>query len=236
MTIIQFQIILIIVTLLAGVGMGAAELGYVTDPFVKRIILAILIASLIGDAILAIKRLLEQRASVADKASASDVIKKALDLACIAMSSDGVHNFRANVFSISKEKKNEICIKYHSTNMDEAADQKIRFAKWQGCVGYAWGYRAPTVADMTLPFMDGGPRWGLTAEQLELTNHLKAILALPVRLPKDHESIIAILSFDTEEPIAELLIKDHHKKIASEVASQIGLLLAAFNNLTDSLD
>ena len=77
--------------------------------------------------------------------------------------------------------------------------------------------------------MDGGSRWGLSSKQIELTKHLGTILARPVRPRDSDEKIIAILSFDTQETIADILIKDHHKKIASEVASQIGLLLVTFN-------
>lgn len=223
-----FRYILIGSSVLSTLGFGAIKLNYISNPIIKLVIFISLAASAVGDAVITTQIVRQQNKSGAEQVSASEVIRKALDLACIAMSSDGLYNFRANVFTLCSSDKNKICIKYYSTNMEEAADRKISLERWQGCSGHAWGYNAPVVADLTLPEVNGGAKWGLTHKQVELTKDLGAILSLPVRLPDD-EVTIAILSFDTEEPIADLLIKDHHTKIAYEVALQVGLLLVAFN-------
>ena len=159
----------------------------------------------------------------------SEVLTQALDLACLAMS-DGQYSFRANVFMKCSNNENQICIKYHSTNMIGATDIEIKFDKWQGCAGQSWGYNAPVVADLTLPEVDGGSKWGLTSEQLEMTKDLSAILSLPVRHPES-EMPIALLSFDTQEPIANLLKQDHHKNISLQVSAQVGLLLQSFGEI-----
>lgn len=225
------QIILILATLLSGIGMAAVRLGYVVHPILYAIIFFTLVIGLAGNAILALINLKKQKASTIDPNSASDLIRKALDLACITMSSDGRYNFRATVFMRCKDDKNKICVRYHSSNMDEAKDRNMSLDKWQGCAGQAWGYSAPIVADLTLPEVEGGSTWGLTPKQIEQTHDLGTILAIPVRPPDSDELTIAILGFDTEEAIADLLIKGHHKNIALEVASQIGLLLSTFHQI-----
>lgn len=159
----------------------------------------------------------------------SEVMTQALDLACLAMS-DGQYSFRANVFMRCGRNENKICIKYHSTNMTGATDIEIKLDKWQGCAGQSWGYNAPVVADLTLPEVEGGSKWGFTSEQSEMTKDLGAILSLPVRY-LENETPVAILSFDTKEPIADLLIQDHHKNIALQVTAQVGLLLQSFGEI-----
>lgn len=228
----KLQIILISTTFISGIGMAAVRLGYITHPILYAIIFITLVVSLGGNAVLAynsLKTRWEKRSTI-DPKSATEIIKKALDLACIAMS-DGHHDFRANVFLRCNENKNEICIRYHSSNMDEAADRKMSLEKWQGCAGRVWGYNAPIVADLTIPELQGAASWGLSKEQSEMTDKLGAILSVPVRLPDDKDKTIAILSFDTEEPIADLLTKDHHKSIAFQVAAQLGSLFYEFGEI-----
>jgi hypothetical protein len=157
----------------------------------------------------------------------SEFMTQALDLACLAMSA-GRYSLRANVFTKCDEDQHRICIKYHSTNMEGAADLGIQLERWQGCAGQSWGYNAPVVADMTLPELEGGSKWGLTSEQLEVTKDLSAILSLPIRHPDNRESTIGILSFDSTEPIAEILKADEQKRTALAEASLMGLLLLSF--------
>ena len=165
----------------------------------------------------------------------SEFMTQALDLACLAMST-GRYSFRANVFTKCDEDEHKICIKYHSTNMEGAADLEIKLDRWQGCAGQSWGYKAPAVADLTLPDVEGGSKWGLTPEQLEMTKGLLTILSLPIRHPDNRELTIGILSFDSTEPIADMLIADvlrdgQQKSIALAAASLMGLLLSSFGEI-----
>ncbi len=160
----------------------------------------------------------------------SDFMTQALDLACLAMSM-GRYSFRANVFTKCDGDENKICIKYHSTNMEGADDLEIKLEKWQGCTGQAWGYNAPVVADLTLPDVQGGAKWGLTLMQKEITKDLVTILSLPIRHPDNSELTIGILSFDTTEPIADILKNDEQKNIALAEASLMGLLLSSFGEI-----
>jgi hypothetical protein len=170
----------------------------------------------------------EKPKSKTQNSGGSDFMTQALDLACLAMSM-GRYSFRANVFTkCAGEEK--ICIKYHSTNM-EADDLEIKLEKWQGCTGQAWGYNAPVVADLTLPDVQGGAKWGLTSMQKEITKDLATILSLPIRHPDNSELTIGILSFDTTEPIADVLKNDEQKNIALAEASLMGLLLSSFGEI-----
>jgi hypothetical protein len=226
------QIIFISATVISGIGMGAVRFGYITNPILYAIIFITLIVSVGGNAVLAYNSLKTrwQKRSTIDPKSATEIMKKALDLDCIAMS-DGHYDFRANVFLRCNENKNKICIKYYSSTMEEAADRKMSLEKWQGCAGRVWGYHAPIVADLTIPELQGAASWGLSKEQLDMTVHLGAILSVPIRHPEDKAKTIAILSFDTEEPIANLLTEDHHKNIALQAAAQLGLLLYEFGEI-----
>jgi len=160
----------------------------------------------------------------------SEFVTQALDLACLVMS-EGHYSFRANVFTKCNGDRDKICIRYHSTNMEGANDLEIKLEKWQGCSGQAWGYAAPIVADMTLPEVQGGSKWGLTLKQREMTSHLLAIFSLPIRHSDNSELIIGILSFDSTDPIANMLTNDHQKNIALAEATQLGLLLSSFGNI-----
>ena len=159
----------------------------------------------------------------------SDFMTQALDLACLAMSM-GRYSFRANVFTKCAGDE-KICIKYHSTNMEGAGDLEIELERWQGCSGQAWGYNAPVVADLTLPDVQGGAKWGLTPMQMEMTKDLVTILSLPIRHPDNDELTIGILSFDTTEPIADILKSDEQKNTALAEASLMGLLLSSFGEI-----
>lgn len=223
------QITLIILTLASGIGMAATRLGYITDALITEVIFIVFVLSLLGDAGLGIYNLRKNpwKDFSGNTENSHEVITKALDLACLSMINDHSH-LRANVFQKCARDANKICIRYYSTSMIGAKDTNIRLEKWQGCSGQAWGYSAPIVADLTVPPYEGGSNWGLTKDHIDLTNNLGAILSLPVRHPEDKNKTIAILSFDSEEPIANIFTKDDVKDIATQVAAQIGLLLFAF--------
>ena len=114
--------------------------------------------------------------------------------------------------------------------MEAASDLELKLERWQGCAGQAWGYNAPVVGDLKLPTIQGGSTWGLTPQQFEITEKLATVLSLPVRHP-ENETPIAILNFDTEESITDILIQDRHKKMAFQVAKQVGLLLFGFGQI-----
>ena len=222
---------LLILALLSGLGMAAIKLNYIKNNLATLLIFITLFLSLLGETILGFLNLRKNPwLDFSGKSrNAHEVITQALDLACLAMS-DGSYALRANVFLKCDRDETRLCIMYHSTNMTDTKEIKISFEKWQGCTGQAWGYKAPTVADLTLPEVMGGSKWGLTTKQLKITSHLKAILSLPVRHP-DNNSIIAILSFDSTSPIAELLANNEKKGVALQVAKQLGLLLFGFGKI-----
>lgn len=223
------QITLIIFTLASGIGMAAVRLGYITDLLITDVIFIVFVISLLGDAILGIYNLRKNpwKDFSGNTENSHEVITKALDLACLSIG-NGQYHLRSNVFLKCPRDKNKICIKYHSTSMMGANDANIKLERWQGCSGQAWGYSAPIVADLTVPSYEGGSNWGLTKEHIEITDKLVSILSLPVRHPEDKNKTIAILSFDSEDPIANIFIKDEVKDVAIQVATQIGLLLFAF--------
>ena len=124
---------------------------------------------------------------------------------------------------------NRLAIRFHSSNMTKAKDLGIRLEKWQGSTGNAWGYEAPVVADLTLAEVEGGARWGLDEDCVKMTSDLQAVFSIPVRHSTNPDQLVAILGFDTEEPVADFLKEHATQEIALEIASQFGSLLYAFD-------
>ena len=120
--------------------------------------------------------------------------------------------------------------------MKHSADKHMRLKKYQGLTGNCWGARAPLVADLTLPQVAGGPIWGLTEYQMELTQNLKAIIGHPIRDPKDNNQIVGILSFDSVEPVAKFLSSHKSLKLMADLAYKNSLLLDSYNLIQSPLD
>ena len=132
--------------------------------------------------------------------ASQELMVKILDIAAQEISEKTQSKVRANIFIRKNPRKPYIEIVYNSSNMNSAPDLNIKLEKWQGCTGHAWGYRSPTLANLSIPEAKGGAPWGLSDEQVELTKHLHAILAVPVWHPEDKNKIIAMVSFDASEP------------------------------------
>lgn len=152
------------------------------------------------------------------------IVTKALDKACLDMSTGINQGLRANVF-LPKDDGQKLGIEFHSSSMDKASDLKIELEKGQGCTGVAWMRRKPIVADLTQPEVEGGALWGLTPHQMAMTRDLKAILSIPIRHPDNQTLLLGILSFDSRESIADRLASPEIADIAFDVAGEIGTLL-----------
>lgn len=152
------------------------------------------------------------------------IVTKALDKACLDMSTGINQDLRANVF-LPKGDDQRLGIEFHSSSMDGDPDLKIELEKGQGCTGVAWMRGKPIVADLTQPEVEGGALWGLTPNQMAMTRDLKAILSIPIRHPDNPALPLGILSFDSREPIANRFASPEIADIAFEVAGEIGTLL-----------
>jgi len=230
-----FQIILFIFTVISGIGMAAVGREYIQNEIAELIIFIVFALTLLGQAIVGYYNVRKNpwKDFSLKSRNAEEVMGQALDLACLTMS-EGQHTFRANIFMKCDRDETKICVKYYSTNMVGDSDLGMKLEKWQGCAGQAWGYDAPTVANLKLPEIQGGSSWGLDLKQLEMTRDLAAVLSVPVRHPENN-LLIAILNFDTKEPIADLLTHDRHKAIALQVAQQVGLLIFGFGDFSPLL-
>ena len=71
--------------------------------------------------------------------------------------------------------------------------------------------------------------WLLDENFVKMTIGLQAVFSIPVRHPTKPDQLVAILNFDTEEPIAGFLKEHTTQEVALEIASQIGSLLYAFD-------
>ncbi|MGB8213521.1 MAG: hypothetical protein WCE68_08185 [Anaerolineales bacterium] len=225
------KISLRILLFLSGCGMGAIDALLIQDQTVKIIIFILFAASLLLDTALSIYDLRQNswKDFSENARNAEDVLQQTLDLACIAMGK-GQTIFRANIFQ-KRPRSQKLRICYYSKNMVGAPDLDITLEKWQGCTGHAWGYEAPTVADLTIPAVGGGARWGLEEEQLKLTKGIATIFALPIRHPEHNKKIIGILSFDTKEAVADSITQDEYRDIALSVSKQVGFLLFGFGQV-----
>ena len=225
------KIILRILMLLSGCGMAAIRALDIQNQTVKTIIFIVFVVSLSFETALFFYDLRQNpwKEFSGDSRNADDVLRQTLDLACIAMGK-GRLIFRANIFQ-KCPRNNKLCIRYSSTNMAGAPDLGIALEKWQGCTGHTWGYDAPIVADLSIPAVRGGATWGLDDDQLKLTKDLATIFSLPIRHPDDNRKTIGILSFDSQNPIADFLTQDENRDIALSVSKQVGLLLFAFDHV-----
>ena len=123
--------------------------------------------------------------------------------------------------------------------MKNAPDSTMILEKWQGCAGKAWGYQAPVLGDLTVTKNSDETEWGLLDEQRELTKNLLTVLSYPIRHPKDPDTIVGILSFDSPKAISKHFaspgVQESVSLIAAEIASilsAIGIILSAHATLS----
>ncbi|MBN1318287.1 MAG: hypothetical protein JXA42_22590 [Anaerolineales bacterium] len=185
----------------------------------------VLLVSNFGHAILTLIELDRKKRN--QESDVNVVMKETLNIAAYFFGLLCTTEFRANVFQSAKG-SNQIEIKFNSSNMNGALDQGIHLEKWQGCTGHAWGYGDITIADMTVPDIKGGATWGMTPDLIQITKNLGAIISIPVSHPRNTNQMIAILSFDTTEAIADQLIQDHVRTTLSNIAGTVGRILESF--------
>ncbi len=151
-----------------------------------------------------------------------DNIKEVLEYLTITVVPN-VSNMRANIFLEDPTTK-ELYIAYHS-GMDNSPDLNIRLTPNVGCAGYAWAHGESSVADLSHS-TDQNLKvvWKFTIEQITISNHLKAIFAIPIFHPHDHERVVAVYNLDSTEPIS----KDFEEPDTQLHAQRVALLLGAF--------
>ena len=159
-------------------------------------------------------------------------ITKALDL------STGIFTFvtkkevRACVFLPDRKDAAKMGIRYHSSNMEGAADLDIRFEKWQGCVGKAWGYETGIIAMLGELSEEQVKNWSITKEQYALTRDIKSVRVEPIFVEHNgSKKIVGLLSFDSKIDINDLFQDERFTSQVSEMAGLISKLLSNANLL-----
>lgn len=143
-----------------------------------------------------------------------------------------VSKMRANIFLEDNEKK-ELYIAYQY-GMDNSPDINIRLTPNVGCAGYAWAHGEISVADLSgKTEKDIKVVWKFTSEQFTLSNHLKAILAVPIFHPRNRNKIVAVYNVDSFEPIAERFEDPKTQQHAQQVAVLIGAFLWLGNIISE---
>jgi len=105
---------------------------------------------------------------------------------------------RSSVFLIGDDERLQI-VQHH--NMLAAPDRSIKFGKYQGCVGQAWGRKEQIVGNLPAASdVELSTAWGLTPEQIALNGNVKSILSTPIWFPGD--VIVGILNIDSDGPLA----------------------------------
>lgn len=83
-------------------------------------------------------------------------------------------------------------------------DSELSFEKWQGATGHAWGVRDQVVALLDqAPASELRDRWKLTPDQIALTSRLKVVVATPIWSPEDPETMLGVVSIDSDVPNSE---------------------------------
>ena len=172
---------------------------------------------------IAVERLVRRNKNLYSKS----VMRKALDLSCLSIAQGKDIEIRANIFMPENSGNGKLFLRFCSSNMIDDKDREIEFEKWQGGVGMAYGANEIILADLSIKEVMGGATWGLTPEQVEITEGLKSILCIPINHPNQEGEIIAIYSVDSRESIIDFLSEEKTLTIASEYASQMGELLLA---------
>jgi hypothetical protein len=119
----------------------------------------------------------------------------------------------------------------YTYNKRGKADGELRFEKWQGATGHAWGEQDQTIALLDrAPASDLRERWKLSADQIAMTAHLKVVVATPIWATDDSERMVGIVSIDSDLPDAECQLTSDR---ALDEAIQLAQLLAHVLTLAD---
>lgn len=218
----QWYVIAIqLLAFISAILVAAVEFEFITNQPIKVAIYIALVISLLINFILSFLGIWPRVAT-----NTENVVSRVLDLACLVLERDNNFDLRSNIFLLSKDKRT-LEIRYHSSNMSGVPDLGIKLEKWQGCTGHCWGYGAPTIADLTIPENEFGSQWGMTEDQIRLTENLGSIFSIPIINPSDSSQIVGILSFDSEEPIADYFYENFsHNRFVQRLSNIFGSLLS----------
>src|SRR5260221_7245403 len=110
---------------------------------------------------------------------------------------------RSNIF-IPDKTDNKLRIVY-SYNMQNAPDLTIRLDRNAGCAGHAYHFGEPKWADLAYlpdPKVQLRNEFKLEDDQIAVTKHLKAVLAVPIRHPINSQLVIGALNLDSTDAVA----------------------------------
>ncbi len=222
--IIKVRLTLMSIAALAALLDAAVGFDFIIYKPLKIIAFTVLMISIILNLSIDIGDKLAEREN-----EAKEIITRALDIASLTISRGRKDPIRSNLFLHNKGSSNKIEIRFHSSNMETAPDLGIKFDKWQGCVGKAWGYEAGVVgiADQLVP--EKTQDWKLTKEQYALTKEIKSIITWPIRDPDVKGKILGILSFDTSSDLSEYFTSEEARQLVADLSGFIGKLLIAYN-------
>jgi hypothetical protein len=230
----KIKIVLQLISSTTVLFVTAVEFGFIQEPRYKHLVFGLLALSVLGNSILSLVRISEER-----KKEVQDVFNKILDVASLSLAPRYAYDFRACILMPQNNFLNRLHlqspmleIKFFSSDMANAPDRYIKLDKHQGVSGQAWGSGEILVGDLTIPDTGDGPRWNLSKEQRELTKHLKAILAVPILSPAS--DVIGVLCFDSEMECADYFSEDDVKDIATRIADAIWALLISYNVIKSS--
>jgi hypothetical protein len=158
-----------------------------------------------------------------NKEFCEDNIREMLHQAAITIAPDAVGYVRANVF-LPEGSGDRLFVAYHY-GMDGSPDLGVRLEPRAGCAGHAWTLADVAIADLADSADEQLRRiWKLSREQIALTNHLRAIISVPILHPKDPGKVVGVFNLDSTEPIAGVFTDIDAKEYLIRMAA----LLAAF--------
>ena len=218
----NLRLIFQLLSVLSILTVPLVEFNFIENIILKWVVYAVLFISVLGISGPLILSRLPERVKATN---VRRTIINILDMSCFNFSHEYPAKYRACIFMLPRKDSKVIRIEYLSSNMEDGPDKEIELEKWQGCTGTAWGERKPVVADLSLPEQEGGPKWRLTEEQKRLTEKLKAVLSIPIHHPTHSNQIISILSFDSEEPVADFFFQEYVQELAAVYAGILAELL-----------
>lgn len=166
--------------------------------------------------------------------SGRPIVRQALNLLCENLTGLSNERFRAALFLQSNPDETSVKIAFHSPNMTGALDSDIEFRKGQGCVGLVWDDPHFIVANLADPDARRGAKWGLTKRQIDITRDLQSVACVPIYKPDDENCMLAILSVDCNNEVADFLSSEVVKQILSEASGSLGKILSEIG-LTEPL-
>jgi hypothetical protein len=214
---------LIFVAAIAGIFSAASGFDFIINNYLKVTAFTVLVLSITLNLVIEINEKLSEREN-----EAKETITKALDIASLTIGRGKKDQIRAYVFMRNKRNPNQIEIRFHSSIMEKFPDAEIRYEKWQGCVGKAWGYETGVVASANQLTFEKSKEWNLTEKQFLLTKEIKSIIAWPIMNPFTEGQILGILSFDTTSDLSDFFISEQARILVADMSGFIGELLIVY--------